>query len=1813
MINKWSRKDGKQSQRSFHALLSIFLIAIVVLLIPGNKPVYGGDAKYIIMFVADGWGQKHIEAVNSYTGTTPSYQSSPWVNHWVSTYPYNGGYNTSQAWSNFNYVTNGEADSACSATALYTGFKTALRRISVSSDASTAFFSIGEKAKESEMGVGAVTTVPVSHATPGAWVAHNDDRGNTYAMADEGFFGNPNTTGTTSTHSKYGGGHGPTMPPADVLIGSDGADYVSSQILTKLRNESGQLGKHILVEKQAGIDGGSALMTIANYSDTRKLAGLFDHAYRNADGTGHDPENPTLAESTLAALTVLSRNPKGFVLNIEGGAIDWGAHANNMNQMIGEAIDFDQAIQTAINWVNDPANDADWTNTLVIVTADHECGYLSAGPNVFPNQPLGTINSSTLSKEKIVADGTGRRASWEDTNANNLIDTGETVYWYWNSGGHTNSLVPLYARGTGAELFASHATNNDIVRGAYMDDTDVFVVMDSALKVQACSVTGSTSIIPGQSLYGNPVDLTSIVAKSNTVNMSYSVRETGGSCEINPAGTYIEAENYTGTITQGTGTFVKETSIAGYFGASYLRSNGGGAGTVCPPVDQGKSYQVNFQTTGTYNVWIRGYAQDKNADSIFIGLDGNCVGALRETPAGCTGTACDPYLNTWIWTNTIQDGTNTINITTPGTHTINVWVRETNHRLDGIYVTMGSETPTDGSHGLELNPKDCSIEIFNGNETAAQSVNTTAWTNGVKTLTVNGDDATCLTPLPSAADTFTFDSTPTLRDAILISSNTAIAADNPTEIDQGVIMQRFQVDSSNVADGQVELILLGLLDEGTATSILDAKVYISTTSSSTLPLDAVLIGNTGAWDGTHKTLTLNGGAASDRTVTNGISKYIYIVYDIASGQAGYTIKSVVSSVTVDSPDLGAANIGSSNLLNINDCIKTGSITINPGQSLYGNPVDLTSIVNSSNAVNMIYDVAVVSSGICTIDPEGTYFDAENFTGTISQGTGTFVLETSAANYLGTGYLRSNGGSSQSKNSCPSNDQGKKYQVKFNQTGTYRVWIRGYAGFDPNQNNDGQDSVFIGLDGTCVGALTEDVYDQWVWTNTKQSLSGQDGETNKINVTTPGIHTINVWIRDKNHLLDGIYITQGTETPNDFVHGTTINPTYCPVSIYSGNETQSQSVSTLIWTNGSKILTVTGDDATCGDQLTSAIDTFNFDVNHRPSSSITSPLDGVLLNNSAPNPFTITGTAGDDESVNHIEVSTDGGQNWNVATCPGCPGANPTWTYSWTLPANGPYNIKSRAFDNRSVYEIPGPGVNVTIQRGGPSVTSTSPINSATAIIQNSAVTINWDRDIDCTSVDETSVTISPSVGWSKTSCSGAQAVFTPSGQTILTEYTVNLSTDIKDSVGNFMAATYQFSYTTGEPTPPSSSITDPLHGSKINSSAPNPYIISGSASDNNLVAGVEISINGGAWIPVTSCTGCGTANATWTYSWNLPADGTYTLQSRAKDTSNNYETPGVGNTVTVDRTSPSVSSTIPVNGATAVALNQVVTIVWNTNVDCTTVNTGTITSNSPNWNLLVCAGNSATFTTSNQTEYTLYTVTVTTAVKNSSQVPMSDPYQFSFRTNKKPTLEITQPDGANDSLKAGNPYNITYNLSDPDHAVTAAFYYDTDGTGYDGTAISGTCASAPEGAGVTCAWDTTGLNSSGMPPKTFYIHGVTNDGHGEVKNYSLGQVTIYPPNEPPTISVSEPNGTDDTVVVGDTYNIKYTLTDPNIDDTVTAAFYYDNDNTGYNGNPISGACAAAPEGTDVTCTWNTLGMTPGSYFIYGITSDSGGSVMAYSS
>jgi uncharacterized delta-60 repeat protein len=198
-------------------------------------------------------------------------------------------------------------------------------------------------------------------------------------------------------------------------------------------------------------------------------------------------------------------------------------------------------------------------------------------------------------------------------------------------------------------------------------------------------------------------------------------------------------------------------------------------------------------------------------------------------------------------------------------------------------------------------------------------------------------------------------------------------------------------------------------------------------------------------------------------------------------------------------------------------------------------------------------------------------------------------------------------------------------------------------------------------------------------------------------------------------------------------------------------------------------------------------------------------------------------------------------------------------------------------------------------------------------------------------------------------------------------------------------------------------------------------------------------------------------------------------------------------------------------------------------------------------------------------------------------------------TNSAPTLTISKPDGTEGSIAANTKYNITYTLDDPENVVHAEFFYDTNNSGYDGTAIAGGCAVAPEGTNVTCSWDTTG-----MTPGSYYVYGIADDGTAApTKVYSSGTMTITTANARPSFSISDPDGVNDTIASGSTYTITYTLTDP---DSVAIAYLSYTKQPGTTSTGIA-TCFNVPEGTNVTCSWNTTGITNGNYYIIGIAVD----------
>jgi alkaline phosphatase len=366
----------------------------------------------------------------------------------------------------------GATDSASAATAMSTGNKTDSGNIAWASGDSPdgALTTIAETLRaEGGYAIGVVSTVPFSHATPAAFASHNVARGNKWDIAHEMLFavqpevvigGGLDSYFATATKDAVGtdrdlDDNGFNDDYDAFVAGTDGAGYT-------------------FVERTSGVDGGEALQTAASaIADSDgdgvidgKLFGLFgsdggNFDYHVVSDTPGSPavtpgslENPTLADATQTTLELLNQDSDGFFIMYEQGDIDWSNHANDFENMIGGVWDLDQAVQAAEAFVESGENDISWDNTLMIVTSDHSNSYMR-------NQVV--LGAGDLPTQVEAADGTSPYGSgW-------TYPDGDVTY---RSGGHTNELVTLQARGEGADLFANYTLFGDVV-----DNPNIYDVM----------------------------------------------------------------------------------------------------------------------------------------------------------------------------------------------------------------------------------------------------------------------------------------------------------------------------------------------------------------------------------------------------------------------------------------------------------------------------------------------------------------------------------------------------------------------------------------------------------------------------------------------------------------------------------------------------------------------------------------------------------------------------------------------------------------------------------------------------------------------------------------------------------------------------------------------------------------------------------------------------------------------------------------------------------------------------------------------------------------------------------------------------------------------------------------------------------------------------------------------------------------------------------------------------------------------------------------------------------------------------------------
>jgi alkaline phosphatase len=301
-------------------------------------------------------------------------------------------------------------DSAATATSIFTGVKTYNAAIGVDAYGAPAV-SIAHELQRQGWAVGAVTAVPISHATPASTYGHNVARDD-YQDLSRDLLGRPSISHPAEP-----------LPGMDVVIGSGfgveskkdnsqgknfvaGNRYLPKDDLDAIDVKNG--GKYVVAQRTAGRDGSDVLKegTKAAIEKNSRFFGFFGAGkahlpFRTANGdyrpvpgrtkvaelydSADIQENPTLREMAEAALSVLSRDEEGFWLMVEAGDVDWANHDDNLDNSIGAVLSGDDAVRGIAEWVD--ANGG-WDETIMLVTADHGHSMYIADPQAIADAAL---------------------------------------------------------------------------------------------------------------------------------------------------------------------------------------------------------------------------------------------------------------------------------------------------------------------------------------------------------------------------------------------------------------------------------------------------------------------------------------------------------------------------------------------------------------------------------------------------------------------------------------------------------------------------------------------------------------------------------------------------------------------------------------------------------------------------------------------------------------------------------------------------------------------------------------------------------------------------------------------------------------------------------------------------------------------------------------------------------------------------------------------------------------------------------------------------------------------------------------------------------------------------------------------------------------------------------------------------------------------------------------------------------------------------------------------------------------------------------
>ena len=438
------------------------------------------QAKYVFYMIGDGMGPNEVLSAEMYLAELQGRIGREKL--CMTQFPFTGQLSTYSA-------SNGITDSSAAGTCLASGKKTNNGTLGLDANGDPVV-SIAEILRDKGWAVGIMTSVSIDHATPGAFYAHVSKRSDYY------------TIGCQLAESKF--------------------DFFGGGTFYKPYDKNNAAAPNVYdLCKQAGYRFAHGYEEYKQLAEEERVILIQEHEGLTNDYLGQGllpyaldkkPEDLTLPQITSAAIDFLSRKQKPFFMMVEGGAIDWACHSNDAATVIGEVLEFDEAIRQAYQFYLKHPDE-----TLIVVTADHETGGMALGNKKY------TLNLQLLQNQKASLDVLsdeisalheqyGKKLQWqqvrdllrertglygpvsvdkdEDAELQKLFKAMlsnkskdvETLYSSvsalskqavklldkkahigWTTSSHSAAAVPVFAIGVGAERFTGWHDNSEVM------------------------------------------------------------------------------------------------------------------------------------------------------------------------------------------------------------------------------------------------------------------------------------------------------------------------------------------------------------------------------------------------------------------------------------------------------------------------------------------------------------------------------------------------------------------------------------------------------------------------------------------------------------------------------------------------------------------------------------------------------------------------------------------------------------------------------------------------------------------------------------------------------------------------------------------------------------------------------------------------------------------------------------------------------------------------------------------------------------------------------------------------------------------------------------------------------------------------------------------------------------------------------------------------------------------------------------------------------------------------------------------------------